>query len=106
MLLALKDNDAVLASLEQFDADALEEAKLGDLPFWDAHGLSAQRFFNVACIIYGSNPSAFAKLAGEIALPAERAQFCPGDFQRRRRSWAILLSPYRKTIQASEAKVF
>ncbi len=95
MLLAMKDKDAVLAGMEQFDADAEEEEQLKVLPFWDAHGLGAQRYFNIECIIYGSDTEAFANLIRN-ELPEERAQLCPEDYQRRLRSWKFLLSPYRK----------
>ncbi|WP_299409309.1 DUF4344 domain-containing metallopeptidase [Acaryochloris sp. IP29b_bin.148] len=96
MLLELQDDDAVIAGIEQFDVDAEEEEQLQELPFWASHGLGAQRFYTVSCIIYGSNPDKFADFVTSGDLPQERADSCPVDYQRRERSWKFLLAPYRK----------
>ncbi|KAI9131308.1 DUF4344 domain-containing metallopeptidase [Acaryochloris sp. CCMEE 5410] len=96
MLLELQDDDAVIAGIDQFDVDAEEEEQLQELPFWTSHGLGAQRFYTVSCIIYGSNPEKFANFVTSGDLPQERADLCPVDYQRRERSWKFLLAPYRK----------
>lgn len=102
MLLELQDDDAVIAGMDQFDADAEEDKQLRDLPFWDSHGLSAQRYYTVACIIYGSDPQGFADFVTSGDLPAERAKLCPVDYQRRERSWKFLLAPYRKSTRSHQ----
>lgn len=96
MLLDARDDNAILAALDQFDVDAEAEAELEQLPFWSEHSLSAQRYYKTACIIYGSNPRAFAELAGSDELPRDRARQCRQEYRRRRNSWDALLSPYLK----------
>lgn len=96
MLLELQDDDAVIAGIDQFDVDAEEEEQLQEVPFWASHGLGAQRYYTVSCIIYGSNPDKFADFVTSGDLPQERADLCPVDYQRRERSWKFLLAPYRK----------
>lgn len=96
MLLELQDDDAVIAGIDQFDIDAEEEEQLKELPFWGSHGLGAQRYYTISCIIYGSNPEKFADFVTSGDLPQERADSCPVDYQRRERSWKFLLAPYRK----------
>lgn len=96
MLLELQDDDAVIAGIDQFDVDAEEEEQLQELPFWASHGLGAQRYYTISCIIYGSNPEKFADFVTSGDLPQERADLCPVDYQRRERSWKFLLAPYRK----------
>lgn len=86
--------------MEQFDADAEEEEQLKELAFWDSHGLGAQRYYTVACIIYGSNPEKFADFVTRGDLPQERADLCPEDYQCRERSWNFLLAPYQKGSSA------
>lgn len=44
--------------------------------FADVHALDAQRFYNVLCLAYGSDPEFFAGLVAKGHLPAERAETC------------------------------
>lgn len=103
MLLELRDDDAVIAGIDQFDVDAEEEEQLQELPFWASHGLGVQRYYTVSCIIYGSNPDKFADFVTTGDLPQERADLCPVDYQRRERSWNFLLAPYRKATHPSKS---
>ncbi|MGB2924306.1 MAG: DUF4344 domain-containing metallopeptidase [Limnothrix sp.] len=51
------DDLGVVSGMFQFQSDAEEEQEyIEDLPFWDEHALSSQRFYNTACLIYGSDP--------------------------------------------------
>ncbi|HEY9836310.1 MAG TPA: DUF4344 domain-containing metallopeptidase, partial [Vampirovibrionales bacterium] len=48
--------NAVLSGVWQFAVDAEEEAELEDLTYWGEHSLNIQRYYNMACLVYGSNP--------------------------------------------------
>ncbi len=52
----------------------------GDLA--DVHSLSAQRFFNLLCMAYGSDPDTFAFLTKKGYLPSERAGSCGYEYKR------------------------
>ena len=39
-------------------------------PYWDSHALDIQRFYNIVCLLYGSDPDKYAGLAEQLALPA------------------------------------
>ncbi len=63
------------------------------LAFWDEHSLDSQRFFNIACWLYGASPFHQVNLVAKGLLPASRAARCGNEFQQMRRSWKI--SPTR-----------
>ena len=65
--------------------------------FWDQHSLDQQRFYDMLCLTYGSNPSKNKNLLGKNGLPPERAQGCPAEFKRVNHSWEKLLTPYLKS---------
>ncbi len=67
-----------------------------ELAFWDEHSLDQQRFYDMLCQIYGSNPEKNEHLLGEDALPLERAARCPAEYKRIDSAWGQLLGPYLK----------
>ncbi len=68
-----------------------------NLLFSDEHSLDQQRFYDMLCLTYGSNPAKNKRLLGKNGLPPERAQRCPAEYQRVDHSWSILLAPYLKS---------
>ncbi|MDO9322362.1 MAG: DUF4344 domain-containing metallopeptidase [Pseudomonas sp.] len=49
---------------------------------WDSHGLDAQRFYNIACLAYGSDPEHLEWIISATGLPDERAFDCPEEYQQ------------------------
>ncbi|MFF4429365.1 DUF4344 domain-containing metallopeptidase [Streptomyces sp. NPDC001513] len=81
-------------------ADAQEAGDLSGM-FSDEHSLSAQRFYNEICWLYGSNPGAFASVVIAVGnpdgvLPQLRAEGCRHEYEQIERSWTRLLQPYLK----------
>lgn len=66
------------------------------LPFYDEHSLDQQRFYNILCALYGSNPDKYEILVTKNLLPEQRAARCPNEYQQIVRTWEGLLKPYRK----------
>jgi hypothetical protein len=62
----------------------------------DEHSLDQQRVYNLVCWIYGSNPDANADLVSNGALPQERAQRCPDEWQKMSHAWSTLLDEHWK----------
>jgi hypothetical protein len=58
----------------------------------DEHGVDEQRFYNISCLLYGSNPSAHQEVIANGMLTPERARRCPSEYQKIRRSWELLLT--------------
>ncbi|HYV67605.1 MAG TPA: DUF4344 domain-containing metallopeptidase, partial [Myxococcales bacterium] len=53
-----------------------------DSDFADVHGLDSQRFYNVLCMAYGSNPQAFKGLVEKKYLPKDRADGCNEEYRQ------------------------
>jgi hypothetical protein len=62
----------------------------------DEHSLSQQRYFNILCWIYGSDPEYYKNFLTEDLLPKPRAQRCPGEFAQLSKAWEKLLDPFLK----------
>jgi hypothetical protein len=53
----------------------------------NVHAMDEQRYYNILCLVYGSNPTANQYLLDEGDLPRERAKTCEKDFGRVKRYW-------------------
>ena len=66
--------------------------------FADEHSLGPQRFYNIACWVYGQNPEKYTHLllgSGGV-LPEARAERCPAEYEQLQGSWDRLLDRYLK----------
>jgi hypothetical protein len=62
--------------------------------FWDTHSVEEQRYFNLVCWVYGSDPDAHAELPETHGLPLERAMSCPREYQQLVAAWDRMIAPY------------
>lgn len=86
---------SLLAAADAFAASwQVGEAVSADVPYWGAHALSIQRFYQIACLLYGSNPKAFASVPAAAGLPPERAASCTEEYARAERAIAWLIDNY------------
>jgi Putative metallopeptidase len=80
--------------------------KVGEEDFADVHGLDRQRYYNVLCLAWGSDPKrfAFAKELGK--LPDDRAEGCADEFAQVRYAVKKLISKNvdQKEVEAIRAK--
>ncbi|QSX79954.1 hypothetical protein I8J32_004680 [Lysobacter solisilvae] len=60
----------------------------------DEHALGEQRYFNLQCLLYGSNPARYVGIVTEGDLPQARAKGCPAEARRVSRAWLRLLLPH------------
>lgn len=49
---------------------------------WDSHPLDEQRYYNIACLLYGSDMERLEWLPPLTGLPYERAVYCDQEFQQ------------------------
>jgi hypothetical protein len=82
---------AALFALQDEQITGFQEAH-----FWDEHSLDVQRYYNILCWFFGSNPQENQTIVSEEGLAEERAIRCPGEHQQIYTSWGRLLSPYMK----------
>jgi Putative metallopeptidase len=88
---------AILSSAEWFDLDAIEREEEPDMA--DEHALEEQRYYNLVCWIYGSDPEYFSDVAEDWGLPAERAERCESEYQRMSHAWDALLGPHLRPVE-------
>jgi len=60
----------------------------------DSHSLDLQRYFNLQCLLYGSDPERFADIVERGDLPESRARTCPAEAHRAGSAWMRLLRPH------------
>jgi hypothetical protein len=64
--------------------------------FADEHSLSSQRFYNLACWMFGSDPQLFSFMVQQGILPEARAARCPEEYEKMSRAWERLVDPWIK----------
>lgn len=74
----------LLAAVDMEDADE-------EVPYWDNHGPDLQRYYNIACLIYGADPDGRESLLEDMELPEERAEYCAEEFDQAHDAWAPVL---------------
>ena len=79
-----------------------EQQEDAELAFWNRHAISAQRFYNMACFIYGSDPEKFAAIPDLVNLPPGRADWCEEEFQVASRSLNRLFGAWMNRIHTSD----
>ena len=90
----VEGRDATLRGAEWFQLNSRRSGPR--TPFWDEHSLDQQRYFNILCWVYGSDPAAHKALLGrEWGLPQDRADRCPAEYDRMSRAWQAMLAPYK-----------
>ena len=70
--------------------------------FADAHAFGEQRYFNLQCLLYGTDPVRYAELVEGGDLPADRARGCERETRRVGAAWWRLLQPYLDPAVAAE----
>jgi hypothetical protein len=75
---------------------------------WDEHSADSQRYYNILCWIYGSDPDAYAEFVKSGALPEQRAVRCAGphgEYEKLRKSFEKLLAPHLQTQAAQNVEI-
>lgn len=77
-------NRAILNAAEWFKQNP-------DVPAWDEHAPNDVRFYNLRCLVYGSNPAEYPQLVEYLNNRADR---CDEEFEKAEKSWYQLLVPH------------
>jgi len=74
--------------------------------YWSLHPFEPQRFFNLACLIYGSDPESLEHLRSYVGLPYARAIYCTDEFLRAKKSaeWIVQDLRIKKHVAAYSSK--
>jgi hypothetical protein len=86
---------SLLAAAEAFSLSWQMGSELGtQVRYWGAHALSIQRYHQIICLLYGSNPEIFNDLPGRVGMPNLRKLDCSTEFLRAARGTQWLLEQY------------
>ena len=83
-----------LAGAQWFLLQGSQTTDVEKMPFWDEHAFDKQRFYNIICLVYGSNTEKYGGFVTNGHLPEDRAARCPEEFKDISRSWDRLLEPH------------
>lgn len=75
------------------------------IKYWDNHALEIQRFHNLVCLIYGSNPEFLSDLIDTMPLPFERALDCTDEFEQARHAVGWVLKNYGRDRFEPQSKI-
>jgi Putative metallopeptidase len=85
----------ILGSAYQYKGDmASPTITITQQKFADVHGTPAQRFFNLLCTAYGSDPKLFADIVEKGFLPEDRAVACKREYVQLSHAFATLIGPH------------
>jgi hypothetical protein len=62
--------------------------------FSSDHGQPEERFANLLCMAYGSDPKEFAQVVDDEFLPSSRAKNCHYDYQDNQFAFETLIGPH------------
>lgn len=57
----------------------VEEDQL-ELAYWDLHSLEIQRYYNIACLVYGADTENREQIVIDTGLPLDRAEWCAEEY--------------------------
>lgn len=87
---------ATISAALSFYTDVASAGAIDESQYASEHSFSQQRYYTLACLVYGSDPERYASLLEEEWLTPERAERCPSEFERLTTSWYTLLDPHLK----------
>lgn len=96
IVLHLSPADArmVVAGSGYFFATTAKDEPLDKGAFADVHGLSWQRFYNLACLAYGSDKRRYRHIKAKGYLPKERAEGCEQEYSQAAFAFRKLIGPH------------
>jgi hypothetical protein len=82
------------------------DQEIGEKPlYYDEHNLSAQRAYQILCLMVGSDPDKFRGLADQMKMPDTRQRTCKRDFAKTSEGWQTVLKPWLREPGDPETKI-
>jgi len=94
LILIAAGDDGVAMAMSGAHWFKLQEASGQKTAFWDEHAFDGQRFYNIVCLIYGSDTQKYASWVNDKVLPSDRAKRCPEEYRKINKAWEKLLAPH------------
>jgi hypothetical protein len=64
--------------------------------YLNEHPPSQERFAEILCMVYGSDPTGYAKLVADHVVDADRAPKCQAEYENTAKVWQTLLAPHER----------
>ena len=97
IMLQFKKDDArrlILGNAYQYKNDLRPDAPIALTKFADEHGTPAQRFYNVLCLAYGSDPKFYQDIVDKGYLPQGRSEGCEDEYAQVSYAFRTLIGPH------------
>jgi len=97
IMLQFKKDDArrlILGNAYQYKNDLRPDAPIALTKFADEHGTPAQRFYNVLCLAYGSDPKFYQDIVDKGYLPQGRSEGCEDEYAQVSHAFRTLIGPH------------
>lgn len=95
-----EDGTDAIAAMEWWLASAKMSGETRqELAWWDEHGIDEQRGYQIACLLYGSDPQVMGPLAGRMNIPAERRKSCVHEARQNAAGWSAFLNSQVSTLR-------
>jgi len=88
---ALMDSARWFGAMSSGQGEPIDDDHLADV-----HSPDRARMFNMVCWAYGADPDDTGDVVAAGLLPEDRAERCPGEYEKLDRAWSTLLTPYVK----------
>ena len=93
LLQAFNDGQTMaIHAAELFLLESLARGPIEQADLWGEHSLDEQRYYQILCWVYGSQPEAYGQPLGDTQWSIERLDMCVEDYNLLHSSWSILLS--------------
>lgn len=86
--------DLAVAGADFFGVLGDSRSEFAHEDFFDEHLLDEQRFGDISCLVYGSDPDALARVARDAGIPQDRRARCAEEYAQARDSWLALLDEH------------
>ncbi|WP_336490379.1 DUF4344 domain-containing metallopeptidase [Methylobacterium nigriterrae] len=103
--LAPADARAVVNGSAYFFATLGKHEPIDRGSFADAHGLTWQRFYNLACLAYGSDRRRYGYIVEKGYLPTERARACEEEYNQIDFAFQALIVPHLRVSPRHGARL-
>ena len=92
----LRDGDSGVEALYYMAYIYKQKSEFDNTHYWTTHSLNPQRFYNILCMMYGSDTTQFKHLVDDGILPEQRAKYCTEEYKRANDSWTRLLADHTR----------
>ncbi len=103
---SIPEVNAVIATAQAWRIEwELEERDHVQAPYWDNHALDIQRFYDMMCLLYGSDPDKYKEVEKQLGLPYQRAFSC-ADYEHEQARSAVnrAMEVYGRLYESDNAR--